>query len=186
MTVATQTIPQIPQKTREIFLLRGISWQTYKALMTEVGEDRAWRVVYDQGVLEFKMPRLEHETPKILIVNFIEAMADELEMEIRQVGSLTLEREDLKKAIEPDSCFYIQSELQVRGKININLNTDPPPDLAIESDYTNSSLNKFSIYSSIYSSLGVGELWRYYQNQLQVYIRKGEGNVLYLSVGVRA
>jgi Uma2 family endonuclease len=171
MTVATQTIPQIQQRTREIFSLRGISWQTYKALMTEVGEDRAWRVVYDQGVLELKMPLAEHEEPKGLIESLIEAFADELEMEVRKLGALTLEREDLRRAIEPDSCFYVQSELQVRGKININLNTDPPPDLAIESDYTSSSLNKFSIYSS----LGVGELWRYHQNQLQVYIRKGEG-----------
>jgi Uma2 family endonuclease len=171
MTVATQTIPPILQKTREIITLRGISWQTYKALMTEVGDDRAWRIVYDQGVLELKMPLLEHETTKILIVNFMEAMADELEIEIRQVGALTLERDDLKKAIEPDSCFYIQNELQVRGKTNIDLNTDPPPDLAIESDYTHSSLNKFSIYSS----LGLPELWRYHQNELQVYQLTREG-----------
>ncbi len=42
---------------------------------------------------------------------------------------------------------------------------DPPPDLAIESDYTNSSVNK----DSIYAALGVPELWRYRRESLQVY-----------------
>ena len=68
------------------------------------------------------------------------------------------------RRIEPDSCFYIQNESVVRGK-SINLPTDPPPDLVIESDYTNSSLNKFSIYAA----LGVPEIWRYRNQSLQVY-----------------
>jgi Uma2 family endonuclease len=83
---------------------------------------------------------------------------------------LTLEREDLTRAIEPDTCFYIQNESVVRGK-SINLPADPPPDLVVESDYTSSSLNKFSIYAS----LGVPEIWRYRNQSLLVY-QLVEGN----------
>lgn len=101
---------------------------------------------------------------KLIKRSFVEAIADELEIEIRQLGALLLEREDLTRAIEPDTCFYIQNESLVRSKI-IYLQTDPPPDLAIESDYTSSSLNKFTIYAS----LGVPELWRYRNESLQVY-----------------
>jgi len=103
------------------------------------------------------MPHLEHEVPKGLIESFIEATADELEIEVMKAGSLTLEREDLTRAVEPDTCFYIQNEASVRGKKDINLPEDLPPDLAIEPDYTNSSVNK----DSIYAALGVPELWRY-------------------------
>jgi len=138
--------------------------------MAEVGDDRAWRIAYNQGVLEIRMPLQEHEVPKIMIAEFITAIADELEIEIMQVGSLTLEREELTRAVEPDTCFYIQNESRVRGK-NINLQTDPPPDLAIESDYTSSSLDKFSLYAS----QGVPELWRYTRQRLQVY-QLVEGN----------
>ncbi len=163
-TTATSTLPQESVPAQTGVVLRGISWSTFKALMADIGEDRAYRIAYDQGILEIMVPYEQHEEPKILIAEFVTATADELEIEIRQLGSLTLEREDLTSAVEPDTCFYIQNESQVRGK-NINLPNVPPPDLAVESDYTHSSLNKFNIYAS----LGVPELWRYRKQTLQVY-----------------
>lgn len=45
------------------------------------------------------------------------------------------------------------------------MQTDPPPDLVLESDYTSSSLNKFTIYAY----LAVPELWRYRGKSLEVY-----------------
>jgi len=163
--VTTTSTPVEHQTTPENrVILKGVSWSTFKALLADVGDDRAWRIAYDEGVLEIRMPLEEHEEPKRLIESFVEAIVDELEIELRSLGSLTLEREDLTRAVEPDSCFYIQNESLVRGR-NINLRNDPPPDLAIESDYTNSSVNKFTIYAAI----GVPEIWRYRRESLQVY-----------------
>jgi Uma2 family endonuclease len=164
--VTTTSNPVEQQVTPENrVILKGVSWSTFKALLADVGDDRAWRIAYDRGVLEIRMPYLEHEVPKGLIESFIEATADELEIEVMKAGSLTLEREDLTRAVEPDSCFYIQNEASVRGKRDINLPEDLPPDLVIESDYTNSSVNKLTIYAS----LGVPEIWRYQRQSLQVY-----------------
>ena len=163
--VTTTSTPVEQQTTPENrVVLKGVSWSTFKALLADVGDDRTWRIAYDRGVLEIRMPLEEHEEPKRLIESFVEAIVDELEIELRSLGSLTLEREDLTRAVEPDSCFYIQNESLVRGR-NINLPNDPPPDLAIESDYTNSSVNK----DAIYAALGVPELWRYRRVSLQVY-----------------
>ncbi|MEG4073835.1 Uma2 family endonuclease [Microcoleus sp. Pol14C2] len=163
--VTTTSTPVEQQTTPENrVILKGVSWSTFKALLADVGDDRAWRIAYDEGVLEIRMPLEEHEEPKRLIESFVEVIVDELEIELRSLGSLTLEREDLTRAVEPDSCFYIQNESLVRGR-NIYLPNDPPPDLAIESDYTNSSINKFTIYAA----LGVPELWRYRRESLQVY-----------------
>jgi Uma2 family endonuclease len=147
-----------------IFRFSGVSWSTYKALVADVGDSRAWRIAYAQGVLEIEMPLEEHEEPKRLLEDFVTSMVDELGIELRSLGSLTLEREELSRAIEPDSCFYIQNERQVRGR-KIRLPEDPPPDLVIESDYRHSSLNK----DDIYAALGVPELWRYSKKNLQVY-----------------
>lgn len=164
-----QTVPATPPSQQPMpadsrFVLNNISWQTFKALLADAGDDRAWRIAYDAGVLEFRMPLQEHEQPKILIAYFVTAIADELEIEIMELGALLLVREDLRRAVEPDTCFYIQNESLVRGK-SIQLPNDPPPDLVIESDYTNSSLNKFTIYAS----LGVPELWRYRNQSLEIY-----------------
>ncbi|MEG4084502.1 Uma2 family endonuclease [Microcoleus sp. POL10_C6] len=164
VTTTSTPIEQQTTPAENRVILKGVSWSTFKALLADVGDDRAWRIAYDEGVLEIRMPLEEHEEPKRLIESFVEAIVDELEIELRSLGSLTLEREDLTRAVEPDSCFYIQNESLVRGR-NINLPNDPPPDLAIESDYTNSSVNK----DSIYAALGVPELWRYRRQSLQVY-----------------
>ncbi|MEQ9355767.1 Uma2 family endonuclease [Coleofasciculus chthonoplastes] len=164
MTTATPT-PQSQKRGAEpVVTLKGVSWQTFKTLLAEIGEDRACRMAYSQGVLEIRMPLEDHEVPKGMLESFIEAVADELEIEVKKVGSLSLKREDLTRFIEPDSCFYIQNESRVRGR-RINLEIDPPPDLAIESDYTSSSVDK----QSIYAALGVPELWRYTRQTLQVY-----------------
>jgi Uma2 family endonuclease len=166
MSVTSKSMPESQSTGVEpLISLRGVSWQIYKALMTDVGDDRGWRITYDLGILELRIPLLKHEAPKRLLENFVETVADELEIEILEAGALTLERQDLSRAIEPDSCFYIQNELCVRGKEEIKLPDDPPPDLAIESDYTSSSLNKLTIYES----LDVPELWRYHNNQFLIY-----------------
>ncbi|OCQ94635.1 hypothetical protein BCD67_03960 [Oscillatoriales cyanobacterium USR001] len=162
----------LPQNSVEekVITLTGIKWSTFKAIMSDVGDGRAWRIAYDEGVLEIRMPLTEHEEPIGMIEHFVGVVVDELGIEMRQLGALTLEREDLTRAIEPDTCFYIQNESIVRGK-SINLPADPPPDLVVESDYTNSSLNKFAIYAS----LGVPEIWRYRNQSLKVY-QLVEGN----------
>jgi Uma2 family endonuclease len=45
----------------------------------------------------------------------------------------------------------------VRGKNDIHLSNDPPPDLVIEVDVTSPSLNKLPIYAAI----GIAEIWIY-------------------------
>lgn len=159
------TISTPPQSSSEekVITLKGIKWLTFKAIMSDVGDGRAWRIAYDEGVLEIRMPLTEHEEPKGMIEHFVGVVVDELGIEMRQLGALTLEREDLTRAIEPDSCFYIQNESVVRGK-SINLPADPP-DLVVESDYTSFSLNKFAIYAA----MGVPEIWRYRNQSLVVY-----------------
>ena len=58
----------------------------------------------------------------------------------------------------------------MRGKQEVDLTIDPPPDLAIEVDITSSSIDRISIYAQ----LGVLELWRYDGNSLKIYwLHKG-------------
>jgi Uma2 family endonuclease len=170
MVTATPTPAEPPVGSEGRVILKGVSWPTFKALLADIGEDRTCRFAYDQGVLEIRMPLQENEEPKGMIVSFVEAIADELEIEVMKLGDLSLKREDLTGFVEPDTCFYIQNEARVRGR-KINLPEDPAPDLAVESDYTSSSLNKFTIYAS----LGVPELWRYRNQTLEVYLLV-EGN----------
>lgn len=152
-------------------VLRNISWQTFEALLRDTGEDRGSRFAYECGTLEIMTPLYEHENPKIQFDRFIFALSEELEIEIKSAGSMTLKRKAVNRGIEPDNCYYIQNEPSVRGKQELDLETDPPPDLAIEIDITSSSVNK----TGIYSALGVPELWRYNGRVLKFYqLAEGE------------
>jgi Uma2 family endonuclease len=85
-------------------------------------------------------------------------------IEICSLGSTTWSREDLKRGLEPDECYYIQNELAIRGKDEIDLTIDPPPDLAIEVDSTSSSMNRMGIYAA----LRVPEVWRFDRETLTI------------------
>ena len=80
------------------------------------------------------------------------------------MGSTTIEREDLNCAVEADTCFYFHNEAMVRGK-SIDFKIHPPPDLIVECDYMNSSLDQLDIYEC----LGIPEVWRYRRQKLTVY-----------------
>lgn len=146
-------------------VLHNISWETFEALLRETGSGRGSRFAYEDGTLEIMTPLFEHENPKINFDRFIFILVEELEIEIKSAGSTTIKKEDFKKGIEPDNCYYIQNELAVRGKETLDFETDPPPDLAIEIDITSSSVDKFSIYSA----LKVHEIWRYNGSKLKFY-----------------
>ncbi|MBD1877968.1 Uma2 family endonuclease [Coleofasciculus sp. FACHB-T130] len=144
--------------------LEDITWQEFETILEELGEHRASRVAYDNGILEIMTPLSEHETNKLFISNFIEIILEELDIDFYPLGSTTFKNRDMLKGIEPDNCFYIQNEAAVRGKEKLDLSIDLPPDLALEIDITSRT------HPSIYEALGVPELWRFEKGKLQINI----------------
>jgi Uma2 family endonuclease len=77
---------------------------------------------------------------------------------------MTFQREDLARGLEPDECYWIEHESVVRGRDDIDLETDPPPDLVLEIEISRSALDRMSIYAA----LGVPEVWRWDGTKLAV------------------
>lgn len=166
--VVTLQLRQIDVQPGQCLTLREISWEEFEAILDEIGEHRAARVAYYQGVLEIRMPLPEHEKAKIVIGEFVKILLDELEMDWEPYGSTTFKRSEMAAGLEPDDCFYIQNARTMIGKQRLNLSIDPPPDLAIEIDVTSKT------QLSAYVALGVPELWCYGDGKLQVFVL-GEG-----------
>lgn len=154
----------IPGETR--VLLENITWQTFKTMLAEMGSERANKISYRQGNIEIMTPQKPHESSNRLIEVFIGVLCEELGLEVNRVGSLTLTRDDLEYGAEPDSSYYIQNELLVREKENIDLAFDPPPDLVLEVEYSRPKIDKFKLYAA----MGIPEFWRYNGTTLRVYI----------------
>ena len=155
-----------PELAEQRVILSNISWQTFEQLLKELGDNRASRLAYDEGILEIMTPLGLHENNNRFIDDLIRAIADELDLNLKKFGSLTLKRSKKQKGAEPDSCYYLQNEALVRSKQEIDLDNDPPPDLVLEIDITSGSLDKRPIYAAI----GVPEFWRYDGNKLQVFV----------------
>jgi Uma2 family endonuclease len=143
-------------------LLKNVSWQQFQDILQNLGESRSARLSYSQGTLEIMTSLPEHEDDKVIIGDLIKAILEEMDIEFRSLGSTTFENEAMRQAVEPDDCFYIQNEAQIRGKKRLNLEIDPPPELAIEIDIT--SRTKFNNYQE----LGVAELWRYDGKKIEI------------------
>ena len=163
----TATLIQTPQPG---VVLKNMSWQTYESLVNELAQQRGIRLTYDRGTLEIMTPSDPHEGNKEMIGRFVETLTEELNVEIRSLGSRTCKREDLARGLEPDKCYYIENERLIRDVKQIDLNEYPPPDLVIEIDITSSSINRMELYAN----LGVPEVWCYDGSRLIFYQLEGE------------
>jgi Uma2 family endonuclease len=153
---------QLIVKPGHQLLIKNISWSTYKRILAELGDNRNYKLGYGQGVLEIMAPLPEHEVAKVIIGDLVKALLEELDLEFWSLGSTTFDRENMDAGVEPDDCFYIQNEAKVRGKDRIDLEIDPPPDLAIEIDIT--SRTRFNNYQA----LKVPELWRWNGSNVEI------------------
>ncbi|VXD18522.1 Uma2 family endonuclease [Planktothrix paucivesiculata] len=156
---------QLTEHRADRVVLYNISWQQFENLLIDLGQTRAARIAYDNGTFEIMTPLPEHEYYKEAIGISIQDIAEELNINYESYGSTTWKREAHLAGIEPDNCFYFQNEAKIRGRLQFNLNQDPPPDLALEIDMTHKSLNRFPIYAR----LGIPEIWCYDSGELKIY-----------------
>ncbi len=152
------------------FVFYDVDWEFYQSVLEKL-EDRPVFVTYDRGSLEVMSPSRKHETAGGLLGRMLVTFTEELNIPIGSGGSTTFRREDLDRGLEPDECFWIQNEARVRGKDDIDLSIDPPPDISIEIEISTRLLDR----EGIYAALGVPELWRSDGEQVRVSVLELDG-----------
>jgi Uma2 family endonuclease len=140
----------------QIVVLANISWLTYQAILADMGEHRSIRLAYNQKTLTLKMPSKLHEIINRLLARIVKTLTEEFELEVVDVGSMTLQCETLEKGAEPDTAFYIQNADKLLG-LDPLIPENIPPDLVIEVDITSPSTQRLEIYQA----LEVPEIWHY-------------------------
>jgi Uma2 family endonuclease len=164
MTVAIATpLSNIELTPGSAIHISGVNWESYIALIQELGDTRSTRIAYTNGVLEIRIPGQQHESINRVLAAIALTLAEELGFEFNDLGSMTINRPTLSKGLEPDSCFYIQNAQAGQG-LDITISNDLPPDLALEIDIAHRSDTKLSIYQA----LSVPEVWLYQRDQLKI------------------
>jgi len=152
------------------FVLSGINWRAY-VTFGDLLDERHVRVTFDRGELEFMTLSPEHERAKKLLARLLEALTEELDIDIASYGSMTCRREDLERGLEPDECYWIANEALFRARDEVDLTSDPPPDLALEVEISRSALDRLGLYAA----LGVPEVWRWDGQTLRICLLGSDG-----------
>lgn len=160
----------VPDKPLEHIVLSNVSWKTFEKLLNEMGESH-YRVTYDEGDLEFMTLSFGHENWGEWIGRLIFFIALECGLPLSSGGSTTLKKSARKKGLEPDKCFWLKHEKEMRGKKEWSTLGDPPPDLAVEIDITRSWLDR----EGIYAALGVPEIWNFDGSTFRVLVLGANG-----------
>jgi len=145
-------------------ILRFRTWEDYEALL-KLREDKAGlRIRYNSKTQEIRImsPLPRHAKNADLLADFVKVLLRLVGKDWDAFTPVTLKRIN-QQGIEPDYCFYIDNRDRILGKERIDLETDPPPDLAIEIDLTRTTKPED------YQAISPGELWIYRQNQLLIY-----------------
>ena len=154
---STQRPPIEKESAVECVQLHNISWETYQQLVEEQMGKRNVRLTYDNGDLEIMVVSYKHGNYSSYLELTVAAIADLFEIDFVPAGTTTFRGEKKKKGFEGDGSFYFKKAEIIRGKDEIDLSFDPPPELIIEVDITHGSLSKFPILAAI----GVEEIWRF-------------------------
>jgi Uma2 family endonuclease len=65
-----------------IVQLKNMSWQTYEAILEEMGEGYAARLAYNKGTLEIRTRLPKHERAKSMIGDLVKVLLEELEIAV--------------------------------------------------------------------------------------------------------
>lgn len=150
-------------------ILRHSTWADYERLI-ETRQDKAGiKIRFDANTQEIRMmaPLPKHGKRSATLSDLVKSLLNHQGRDSEGYEPVTLKRFQ-QKGLEPDYCFYIQNRLAILGKEQINLEIDPPPDLAIEVDLT--SFTKPEDYLEI----GVPELWIYRGQAFGIYLFDGQ------------
>ena len=90
------------EKAEQRVILQNVSWRTYQDLLADCEDRSSPRLTYDRGVLEIMSPSAEHEEYNRTISMLVEVVAEELSIDVRNLGSTTFKREEQLRGTEPE------------------------------------------------------------------------------------
>ncbi len=156
--MATVTDPPRTFVEDQVFTIGNVEWEQYVVINDTLAEKAGLRMIYLDGSLTLVSPTRRHDWYADLIDKIITAVVIGCGIRWEIAGSATLREEAAKAGVEADRTYYFGDHAALMGgPVEIDLATQPPPDLAIEIEYTNPATKAMAIYDR----LGVPEIWRY-------------------------
>lgn len=144
--------------------IRFTDWDGFETLLAIRGDRSAPLILYLDGTIYLSSHNFLHERLRARFGRLVASLVEEFNTPCLSSGSTTFRRRDKEAAVEPDLSFYLANEKPMRGKLDIDLNIDPPPDLAIEVTCAHDNYEAIEVYRL----LGVPEVWDWEKDRLRM------------------
>jgi Uma2 family endonuclease len=135
-----------------------LSWEEYVAINDAIVERPNIRMIYCDGRLTLLTVSRKHGWFGECLSQLVDELARVLKVPIEDAASATFRRRAMKGGVEGDKTFYFrENAAKMKGSKDIDLNVQPPPDLAIEVEVSHSANDAVITWGR----LGVSEVWRF-------------------------
>jgi len=143
------------------FVINGVDWAGYEALLALRGERSRPKLAYLDGVVELMSTSREHEGLKSVVGRLVEAYCLERDIAFSAYGSWTLKHQVKRSGAEADECYIFGPRPKDKAR----------PDLAIEIVWTHGGIDKLEAYRR----LEVGEVWFWQRDVISVHVLGRDG-----------
>ncbi len=138
------------------FVVEGVGYDAYESIDEALGEKPALRLIFVDGRLTLMTTSRRHEWFAERLAELVKVVASASGIGWEDAGSATFRRREKEVGVEGDKTFYLgENARRMRGPVDIDLETQPPPDLAIEVEVTHPADDALLVYGR----LGVPEVW---------------------------
>jgi Uma2 family endonuclease len=139
-------------------IIPNLSWEEYVTINDAIVERPNIRMFYCDGRLTILTESRKHSWHAERLGELVAELAKGLKMTREDAGSATFRRRAKKGGVEGDKTFYFgEHAARMKGPQDIDLNVQPPPDLAIEVEVSHSADDAVITWGR----LGVTEVWRF-------------------------
>ncbi len=166
-TTSLSTTPLVPEslavpaileaaEPEERITIERVGWDEYVQMNDALVERSNPRMIYCEGRLIIMGKSRLHEWLADSLGTFVRYAAAWLGIECEPSGETTFRRQKSDAGLEGDRTFHFGANaIHMRGPKNVDLEVDPPPDLAIEVVVTHSARHAMRAWGH----LGVPEVW---------------------------
>jgi Uma2 family endonuclease len=132
------------------------TWKTYRRLLDDRGERGRPRYLFLDGRLTVVSPGHHHESLKTRLTALVDEILVGLAIDFHASGEVALLSSRRPRiGAEGDAAYYLSQIDRIRGKADLVMGEDPPPDLMIEVVVSHSEADALEVYRRF----GVREVW---------------------------
>src|SRR5262245_47381798 len=154
---ATMT-PAITTADEQQIVLNNVGWDQYQTITDALPEASALKTVYIDRRLTLVSPSRRHGWYEDCFGHLVLAIADGFGILSEPAGATTFRHKQQEVGAEADKAYYFGANAErMKGPQEIDLKTQPPPDLVIEVEVTHPAADAVEVWSR----LEVPEIWHF-------------------------